>query len=415
MQEDQMWAMQDYIQQYQQLVCRFRSENASLRRQLNEERGGAVMVPQPTPSLQPSPPPYRSTPPAQPASPPKTQVPNPNMETPDVPPLQRGAANELNNWNQSFANRESGATESDRYAQLASYDAPASGAVAPTGPSVYSPGPMNSLRQTGSDSVTRDLPTKSPDVLVSGEVVANEGGGPRLAIDVERFDQTGKAVRFDGTASLAIVNLENGVQQRLARWDFGPNEVRATVDSDANEPTMHFRVELPPETKIDGKNQLWVRLVPSSGASLLSHARLDLSKPGLFSSRTDKVWNSEESSVVAASYEEPSTEASQTDDAPPDMNEGKWVTAAPGKPANLPAETDQAAGGWRAASGPIPVAVVSSTPAVKTWDDRPKQTEQAVPKVIPPAPVEVSRKPTWMPDRPGTSPRVSRPSWSATR
>ena len=32
MQEDQMWAMQDYIQQYQQLVCQFRSENASLRR-----------------------------------------------------------------------------------------------------------------------------------------------------------------------------------------------------------------------------------------------------------------------------------------------------------------------------------------------------------------------------------------------
>jgi len=42
MQEDQMWAMQDYLQQYQQLICRFRSENASLRRQLNEERSGVL-------------------------------------------------------------------------------------------------------------------------------------------------------------------------------------------------------------------------------------------------------------------------------------------------------------------------------------------------------------------------------------
>src|SRR4051794_2196829 len=42
-QEDQMWAMQDYLQQYQQLICRFRSENASLRRQLNDERSAPVV------------------------------------------------------------------------------------------------------------------------------------------------------------------------------------------------------------------------------------------------------------------------------------------------------------------------------------------------------------------------------------
>src|SRR5262249_16000901 len=114
-------------------------------------------------------------------------------------------------------------------------------------------------------------------------------------------DQSGRVARFDGTASLAIVNSENGVQQRLARWNFGGQEVRAAVDSSANEPTMHFRVELPGGTKIDGKNQLWVRLLPSNGASLLGNARLDLSKPGLFSSGTEKIWDSEESSVVAAS------------------------------------------------------------------------------------------------------------------
>ena len=34
MQEDQIYALQDYITQYQQLLCRYRSENCELKRQL---------------------------------------------------------------------------------------------------------------------------------------------------------------------------------------------------------------------------------------------------------------------------------------------------------------------------------------------------------------------------------------------
>ena len=36
MQEDQIYSMQDYIHQYQQLVCQYRNENASLKRQLSQ-------------------------------------------------------------------------------------------------------------------------------------------------------------------------------------------------------------------------------------------------------------------------------------------------------------------------------------------------------------------------------------------
>jgi hypothetical protein len=401
-QEDQMWAMQDYIQQYQQLVCRFRSENASLRRQLNDERTGTVVSPQPTPTRQPSPPPYRNAPPSQPAPglPPNKQAPAPAPDMPDVPPLQGGSASEPINWSEPFAQRESKAAGFDQFAQLTTYEAPA-----------------NSLRSTGSDSPAHEAPTMSPEVLLSGEVVENEAGGPRLAIDVETFDESGHAVRFGGSASVAIVNSENGVQQRLARWDFGAEDVRAALDPSAGDPTMHFRVELPAGTKIEGKNQLLVRLVPTTGASLLSHAKLDLSKPGLFSSRTDKIWQSD-SSVVAASYDEPAVET-ETNDAPPMMNEGTWATAAPGKPANLSVDADQPSAGWRAASGPIPDVVVSSTPTTKTWNDQPKRIEQPAPTKATtlPAPVEVARKPAWAPERPGTgtSSRATRPTWSATR
>src|SRR3954451_13875049 len=63
-QEDQMWAMQDYIQQYQRLVCQFRSEKASLRRQLNDDRNGVVVdhEPQPVPRMPNNPPATNRTP-----------------------------------------------------------------------------------------------------------------------------------------------------------------------------------------------------------------------------------------------------------------------------------------------------------------------------------------------------------------
>ena len=49
MQEDQIYAMQDYVQQYQQLVCRYRSENASLRRQLSQGHADDSYDDQPQP------------------------------------------------------------------------------------------------------------------------------------------------------------------------------------------------------------------------------------------------------------------------------------------------------------------------------------------------------------------------------
>src|SRR4029079_7848953 len=97
----------------------------------------------------------------------------------------------------------------------------------------------------GNPAAHGPLPTVvSPDVLLSGKVVANDnGGGPRLEIDLESFDQSGPSARFDGNVSLALLTSEGGVQHRIARWDFGPDDVRAAVDSTASKPTMRFRVE----------------------------------------------------------------------------------------------------------------------------------------------------------------------------
>ena len=56
MQEDQLYAMEDYISQYQQLVCKYRSENAALRRQMEGDyyEGDVDELPRPGPSVRPS-------------------------------------------------------------------------------------------------------------------------------------------------------------------------------------------------------------------------------------------------------------------------------------------------------------------------------------------------------------------------
>jgi hypothetical protein len=313
---------------------------------------------------------------------------------PDVPPLNQGSSIDMPNSYESLAQNEIGQPRSDRYAQLASYETSVDRAAAPA-----------VIKSAALDGAATGV---SPDFLLSGEVIANGSGGPRLVIDIESFDKSGRTARFDGNVSLAVLTSEGGVQRRLARWDFGPEEVRSAVDPAASEPKMQFRVELPPGMKVVGLTELWAKLAPINGARLFSHAKLNLSKPGVFSSRTDKISASDES-VVAASYVETST---QPEEVAPTVTEGTWATAKPGKPAIVPFQADEASGGWKAASGLSASVVETIKPAAAIRDDRPKPIGSAPVKT---APIEVARKPTWTPERSGMQSHTARPAWSATR
>ena len=91
MQEDQIYAMEDYLGQYQQLICKYRAENAALRRQLAEVEDTDATLP-----TRPSPPARNGTPPAikgpeieVPATPPANGTrPQPQIDVPEVPPLE---------------------------------------------------------------------------------------------------------------------------------------------------------------------------------------------------------------------------------------------------------------------------------------------------------------------------------------
>lgn len=415
MQEDQIYAMQDYISQYQKLLCRYRSENAALRCRLAEERGSgpALNEPQPMPRTPTREPNVKQGPdievPQTPSNQ-KKQAPKSEQNAPDVPPLGQRTSDDVDRYRTGSAELAwQGRTEQPVAA--ASYI-----------DSDNHEAPSKSVDGTSIETTTAgatDAPTAAAaEILLSGEVVENKSGGPRLVVDIEPFDRAGRSSPFDGNVSMMLLTSDAVAGQRkLARWDFGPDEVHAATDTNASDPTMRFHVELPAGTHVGEANELWVRLMPTGGSKLLSHAKVDLSRPGVFSSRTSKLWASEES-VVAASYAEPAPKTPdadsnnvRTEDVDSSANEGSWATAQPGKPANLP-DLNRDGGGWRASSETMsamvtnaaPAAIVSSKPQLHS-DSKSKNDTDA----------EIAERPSWSPDRAGKASRIVRPTWSATR
>ncbi len=118
LEEDHLYAMQDCVSQYQRLICRYRSENASLRRQLNEEQAATPTEaePQPIPRVQPNWPatkqgPTIETPPTPSSK--KEQFSPPKIETPGLPPDSKATSNSQDRYRTSASN-----------VSIASYDEP---------------------------------------------------------------------------------------------------------------------------------------------------------------------------------------------------------------------------------------------------------------------------------------------------
>ncbi len=433
MQEDQVYAMQDYVNQYQDLVCRYRSENASLRRQLgqgyyNDSHDGE---PEPMPATR-SRRPARNGPqfesPRTPGGRPQPQQEDPPIEVPEVPPLQTTTWDDVSRDTVTPTNEASVESESQPQVLAASYDKP-----------VREPDQEESSRdevkgdERVGDPAAADLTTpevltapggasSTTNVMLSGEVVPNEtGGGPRLMIEIAPFNESGRVETFDGEVSVVLLATGSDGQRRgLGRWDFGADYVRSVIDSAASEPTMRFHIELPAETTVGESTQLWVRLKPRDGNKLLAHANVNLTQPGVFSSKANKNWPSEES-VVAATYEEPAMPSAPSTNVATTMTESDWSIAAPGQPANLPEGLDTAAKGWRASSEPIPsvmanVAEESPKGRFKKLREEIKasQKAEASQQIAEKSPVE---RPGWAPERSGKSASrvATRPNWSAKR
>lgn len=467
MQENQIYALQDYVKQYQQLVCRYRAENASLRSQLAEGTSPGETAPAERSSVPPAraSAPARSAPEFQTPIPPgakELQSPPPSAAPPAaapgttpkndsllVPPLKSTRSGKSSRPGDPASNAGASAKTSTNLL-LASYDQASE--ASPTNEAASTTDGLGTADQLLSGDSTKPRSESSKfRAHISGEVVANDsGGGPRLIIDVLPSVASGGTESFEGKVSLMLLaNGPNGQKRNLGRWDFSRDDVHAARRKGENEQALRFFIELPANIAVNGETQLWARIMPLEGGKSLAHAAVDLSGPGTFSSvmavaqrerqaaaeprigtmpSEQIVPNASEGSdpIATVSYESASLPES-VDSVATALNESSWSISTPGKPANLPAESPDASGrgGWRVSSEPMPAEVTAAALQQGTTKSKSPNTKLPILKSLAasneeppisavPAP---GARPSWSSQRSGTTSdhTATRPSWSSKR
>lgn len=417
MQEDQIYAMEDYLAEYQQLLCQVRAENAALKRQIAEmNRDGEL--PQPSDRSEPT---QRNR--RRPARGPEFQSPErkapqgappPTPETelidPGVPPL---------NGTTSIGERERSLTE---------------GAGSPRSGKVWI------VRGQSPDD---EIVSPVDAVQIRGEVVANDtGGGPRMAIQIIPLSAAATPARFEGAVSLMLLAPQaDGSSQCLARWDYSATDVQTLVAESLARDRMEFHLELPAGTPTDVGTEFWVRLIRPEGGKVLEHVPVDLRQPGTFGALPevdarptkprDKArdnWNarqpagdepesphaSEQVSDFAYSargMEKKAVEfsagvgcsiAKRRDD------EG-WSVARPDRPGQTGVAGEEVGAAWRAASGPIPVVVESVAVTAPPRAARPVVQQAAFIETVEESTRSAPSAPVARPEKPAI------PKWTAER
>jgi hypothetical protein len=414
MQEDQLYAMKDYLSEYQQLVCKYRSENAALRQQLSECYPEDTELPPLNAPARDRRAPRNGGPAApsrdgQPDGDIRPETGPVDVEPPEVPSLESS-------------------TERKRPSVVAAnLRSESNGAAAVTAAKSSPRRAMTVQSQDNNAASAEYRPART--VAIHGEVIASDAGrGPRLAVDVVPKDATQRGTHFAGTVSLMLLASEGKESGKsLARWDFKPAEVEAAIEHSAGESKMRFYLELPDDTLIGQATQIWVRLLPPDGAKLLAHAEVDLQRPGEFASDGGGTPRGVQDNPPEPSAVTEDSTATWSNVATELIQSG-WTTARPGKPEspNDPPETAQAdskgAGRWRTSTEVIPLASHTRSPAAG-----PRAVKRANHSIDESTLPPTYHRPTWTPDRPRTasaSPdrvsrqgasHVQRPSWSATR
>lgn len=407
MQEDQLYALENYLAQYQQLVRQYRSENASLRRQLAEVNGaadGILSSPRDGEST------GRSSGAGGPTLP-KTNG-RPQQETPAAPNDTDRAEPEIPPL-EPMPPPASSSAASTAFAPASALAAEEAGRAIVTQVRLVEPVPNASAAAGQATSHCYSL---------HGEILANDtGGGPRLVVDVEAEDSFAASEPSDDTLSIMILERPaNAVPHSLARWDFTADEVRDSMTISDGRRLMRFYLELPNDFVSAAVTEIWARIVPQVGEKILVHADLNLQTPGQFSSQRDEL-----NSIGAVRHElanrnEP-REAVPVAALQP-LDESEWTIARPGEPAvgKLLSEPSE---DWRASLAPSLPSKVAEASVVKPPRKVPSAAQLSGVKATPQQYV----RPTWSPDRAGgkstlsgrtarhSTPPAHRPAWSPTR
>ncbi|TWT73850.1 hypothetical protein Pla123a_37440 [Posidoniimonas polymericola] len=166
---------------------------------------------------------------------------------------------------------------------------------------------------------------------------ALDSGEPTLVTLIRLRTLLGEPTGFAGQASLMLIDPRVGEDgQKLARWDFSADEVAASWRADASQPVLDLAVVLPSGVPLDEELELWVRLVDEpNDQKLLDQTPVTLGRLASLDEATLAV-------APPAEAAEPPTE---------DDKSGGWRAS---ERANLVAvQQDAADSGWRQSDEPV--------------------------------------------------------------
>lgn len=417
-QEDQIYAMEDYISEYQQLLCQYRAENSALKRQLGSGRQSPrerTQIRRDQQKIQDTqeiikdvlptevPPLMNTMPPPPGASQPPQFGPDLNFRPARRPTrgVRRTALEE----------------RVDQPTEETSVSLAAEEPVALD--EAFDEAPAAEDIQEAPEE-TYEGPEPFQNVLVRGDVLPDDGqSGPRLLVDVEPLGASGGPAEFAGELSLMILDTTGDKPQGIARWDFSPDQLAELLGEDPG-PTMEFPLQLPADTPTRQPLEIWARLVPAGGEKVLAHAELHLNRPGEFSSVRPQPVVLQEETAQQVAEEEPANKVANeiVESESVALSAGDWngwQVARPdqlgGKPPGRRASESQ----WRKATQPIPTRVNRGRPVVASAE----ATSADSPHVARRTKAADVKPPSWTPNRDDlstpTSDDVKPPTWSPER
>ena len=269
MQEDQVYMLESYIADYQEIVRRCRCENLELQQELARLRTGELTTgPNSTRPAQQDPSddswsPDRPRPrrlldrnrsPALPDPFRDDQPPSTPEETPGVPEIK--------------IEIEGTEAEPAPLVPLPDQETRSPRSAEPEAPEVVSAVVLNDAKPLVEE-------TRTPTAIL-GEYVTLEGDeAPSLHVAVMPRGANGKPLNYHGTLEVMLLDPEAGpTAPSLARWEFSPEEVEAAWrDPDLRE-TFDVLAGLPAELPRDRPLELWIRLLPEPGGKILTSTML---------------------------------------------------------------------------------------------------------------------------------------------
>jgi hypothetical protein len=403
-QEDQIYALEDYLSEYQQLLCDARNENAMLKRQMvqGQFREGGGSPPNDGADTLPSPPDSPPREPARRGSP----TPTPSLTEPDVPALD-----------------------------MSEPAVPPLDGTSAVEPEELAP-EIESIEQVAAEV---EVPSAvASAVVLSGEVRLGDAAdddaerGPRVLLHVEPVAEDGQLAEFDGRLSLLVLDpAAREKEQQLARWDFAADDLEPLATNTKQGRSYEFPLQLPAEAPANRPLELWVRMTPEDGKKILGRTTLDLGRAGRFASAKLESAKAEAKKpsrpvVKLASAEEPVESevpinsarrgADTTCRTDSELQQSGWATVKPGDAAKSPASKTRVATEWKMATRPVPE--LEAAPIVES---------KAIPAKTRPSSegerYDVAAGPAWSPERPGKggnngddeTESPQEPAWSPTR